>query len=81
MDDGSYNGTLATNCFSDEECELIQKWFKEKWDIEVTIEHQKGNGRQQPIIYFPRPAKIKFYNIVKSYIIPEMEYKFKDWNP
>lgn len=26
-------------------------------------------------------SKSKFYNLVKPYIIPSMEYKFKNWNP
>lgn len=39
MDDGSNSGVIATNCFSYEECALIQKWFSSKYGIETTIEH------------------------------------------
>ena len=82
MDDGSNNGILATNCFSDNECKLIQNWFKIKWNIETTIEHQKNkDGILQPVIYFPKQSKYKLYVLIKDFIIPEMEYKFKNWNP
>ena len=34
MDDGSNNGTLATNCFSEQEVNLLIYWLKNKWGIE-----------------------------------------------
>lgn len=81
MDDGNNKGVLATNCFSYEECSLIKEWFLEKWNIEVTIEHQKGKSGVQYVIYFPKEAKNKFYKLTHQYFIPEMEYKIKNWNP
>lgn len=81
MDDGSNSGVLATNGFSYEECLLIKEYFKNKWSLEVTIEHQKGKSGIQYVIYFTSNAKHAFYNLVKPYIIPSMEYKFKNWIP
>ena len=81
MDDGSNCGVLATNCFSYEECMLIKDWFKNKYDIDVTIQNQKNKGGIQHIIYVKASSRPNFYNLVKPYIIPEMEYKFINWNP
>lgn len=81
MDDGSNSGVLATNCFSYEECSLIQKWFKDKYNIETTIQNQKGKKGIQHLIYIKVQSRPNFYNLVKPYIIPEMEYKFRNWNP
>lgn len=81
MDDGTNSGTLATNSFSYEEVTLIQKWFKEKWDIDTTIHTQKNKGGAQYMIYIKVNSRPTFYNLVKPYIIPSMEYKFENWNP
>jgi DNA-binding CsgD family transcriptional regulator len=81
MDDGSNNGVIATNCFSYEECSLIKDWFKNKYNIDTTIECQKNKGGLQYLIYIKNSSKPKFYNLVKPYIIPDMEYKFKNWIP
>ncbi len=81
MDDGSNNGTLATNSFSYEEVCLIQKWFKEKYNIDTTIQTTKSKNGAQYLIYIKASSRSIFYNLVKSYIIPSMEYKFENWNP
>lgn len=81
MDDGTNNGVLATNSFSYEECLLIQTWFKERYNIDVTIQHQKNKSGIQYLIYIKSCSRSIFYKLVKPYIIPEMEYKFKNWIP
>lgn len=81
MDDGNQTGVLATNSFSYEECKLIQKYFKDKWGMNITIHNQKTNHGPQYTVYFTAQAKPIFYELVKPYIIPSMEYKFKNWNP
>ena len=43
MDDGSNDGTIATNCFTKTECELLQAWLKETWDIITTIQKNSTN--------------------------------------
>ena len=81
MDDGSNSGVLATNCFSVEEVKLIQNWLFDKFNIETTVEIQINNNNKQPLLYILKKSRSIFYNLVKPYIIPEMEYKFKNWNP
>lgn len=80
MDDGTNNGTLATNCFSYEECQLIREWFLNAYNIQTTIENQKNKNGIQYLIYIKAQSKKQFYELVKPFIIPEMEYKFKNWN-
>lgn len=81
MDDGTNSGLLATNSFSYEEVNLIQNWFKEKWNINTTIHHQKAKNGVQYLIYIKAESRPIFYELVKPYIIPSMEYKFENWNP
>ena len=37
MDDGTYNGCIATDSFSLEEDKLLQKWLFKKWNIITTL--------------------------------------------
>ena len=75
MDDGSNCGALCTHCFSLEENKLIQKYLKEKWDIETTIQR----NYEQYFIYFTKQGKKVFASLVKPYIIESMSYKLKNW--
>ena len=77
MDDGSNNGTLCTHCFSYDEHLIIQQYFLEVWDINVTIQ----KNYNQYMIYFPKSEKQKFAKLVKPYIIESMSYKIKNWIP
>lgn len=82
MDDGTNSGVIATNSFSKEECELIQKWFKEKWNINTTLQHQHNKDNIiQYLVYIKVDSRPKFYQLVIPYFIPEMEYKLRNWNP
>lgn len=81
MDDGCNSGELATNSFSYEEVSLIKDWFKTKYNINTTIHHQKNKSGVQYLIYILVESRHRFYELVKPYIIPSMEYKFKNWNP
>lgn len=81
MDDGTNSGTLATNSFSYEEVSLIKDWFKEKYNINTSIHTQKSKSGTQYLIYILANSRPHFYELVKPYIIPSMEYKFNNWNP
>ena len=59
----------------------LAKGIFDKFNIETTIELQTNNNNKQPILYILKKSRSSFYNLVKPYIIPEMEYKFKNWNP
>lgn len=74
MDDGSYNYrddiiVLCTDCFSLDEHNIIANWFKEKYDIIWKITKIRNQYRLQT-----RDIE-KFIKLIKSYIIPSMEYK------
>lgn len=77
MDDGCNSGTLATNCFTLEECELIQEWLIEKFDIETTIHHAV---KDQYLIYITAKSRQHFYDLISPYVIPSMLYKLNNWN-
>lgn len=77
MDDGCYSGTLATNCFSKEECELIKEWLKDTYNIETTLVKTPKN---QFLIYIRAKSRQTFYDLVFPYFIPSMLYKINDWN-
>lgn len=81
MDDGTNSGIIATNSFSYKEIELIQNWFAKKYNIQTTIHHQKNKSGVQYMIYIKTASRPTFYNLVRQYIIPSMEYKLKNWNP
>ena len=81
MDDGSNSGVLATNSFSYEEVLLIHNWFNDKYNIKTSVQTQKSKSGTQYLIYIKTESRHTFYNLVKPYIIPSMEYKFKNWNP
>lgn len=80
MDDGTNSGTIATNCFSTEECELLIDWFN-RHNILASIQHGTNNGHVQNLIYIHVESRKHFYDLVEPYIIPEMMYKFVGWNP
>lgn len=78
MDDGDKTGVLATNSYTIEECILIKNYFKNKWNIDTTIQLTKNN---QPLIYFTKNGKKIFYELTYRYFIPSMLYKIENWNP
>lgn len=81
MDDGCLSihkgnryGKLCTHCFNYEENILIQKYFHDKWNIEVDIKEEKHR------YYFIRlnvTALKKLISIIYKYVveIPSMIYK------
>lgn len=72
MDDGykdSASYKIATNCFSLEELEIIVQFFKEKFEIEVSI--QSTNH----IIYIKASSRDKFTKLIKPYIHKDCLYK------
>lgn len=79
MDDGSYvgsknspNSVLYTNCFSYEEHEIMQDWFKERWNIDVRILEQE---KKYHYLRFPVSETVKLHNIIKQHIHFCMIYK------
>ena len=72
MDDGSkpkYGGyLLCTMNFSDSDLNIIQEFFKQKFDINTIIRKDKS-------LYIKADSKEKFKELIKPYIIPSMMYK------
>ena len=81
MDDGTNSGAIATNSFSKEECELIVNWFKEKWNIDCSLQSSTINGHKQYLVYIKKASRPTFYNLTSEYFIPSMLYKIENWNP
>lgn len=78
--DGSYHIkrrriTISTDCFSEEEQKIVQRYFQVVWGIEAAI-HKIGGNYRLSINY--ENAK-KFVEIVKPHIHPSMHYKI-DFN-
>ena len=76
MDDGHQSGVLATNCFSEQECKLIQEVLLNKFNIQTTIQHYNNSY----LIYITKKGKIEFYKNCVQYFIPSMLYKVHNWN-
>ena len=81
MDDGSLCnskgnrwGKLCTECFNYEEHILLQKYFKEKWNIDVKITKEKD---KYYFINFNATALRKLISIIYKYVleVPCMVYK------
>jgi len=77
MDDGSYiksrgRALLATNSFSYKEQLIIQKYFKEKWNLPTTIGTSDSGTHY---LRFNTENSIKFLKIIEKYIIPCFHYK------
>ena len=74
MDDGykhSNSISIATNCFITEELEKLINLFKQKFDLEFTIE--SGN-----IIHLKAADLPKFVNLIQPYLHEDCKYKL-DW--
>lgn len=71
QDDGYHEDSgylLATLCFSKKDLQIIKKYFKIKWNIDVII---RNNGET----YIPAKFRDKFKDIVEPYIHNVCKYK------
>jgi len=85
MDDGSvqqrnthFRAYLHTQSFSYEENKLIQKWFKNKFNIETKVGiEKKRNGNIYYLQVFNKRAALELIEIVKPFVelVPSMKYK------
>ena len=77
MDDGSIKSNhhraliINTQCYSDPDLHRLQKTLLGKFGIATSLRKQK-EGKQ---IYILSSSVQEFVNIIRPYIIPEMEYK------
>lgn len=74
MDDGTASSrcsiSIATCNFSLEGLLRLQKYLKDTYDISITIQKDFK-------IYFSAESAIKFYNLIKDYVLEDMMYKFR----
>ncbi|MED1471782.1 hypothetical protein [Bacillus salipaludis] len=82
LDAGSLNRrygtiTICTNCFTYQEHIIMQKWFKEKWNIDVIIEPQKSKHSpvEQYRLRINKSQAGNFLEIIKPYVPECMKYK------
>lgn len=71
MDDGYKEDSgyvLATMCFSESDLQLIKKYFKQKWNIDVIIRKSKE-------IYIPSKFRDLFTKIIYPYVHSDCKYK------
>ena len=73
MDDGSFNGTLATDGFSEMEINILINWLFDYWNI---ISYKERNLNYFKIRISEKSRKY-FDDLVKPYMISEMKYKLK----
>jgi hypothetical protein len=72
---------LSTQCYSEDEHKIIQKVFKNKWNLNVKIygQHHQYTGKFYNYIYFNCTNFKKFFDLVRDFLphIPHsMKYKF-----
>lgn len=77
MDDGYYKrhrgrAQLSTNSFTREENVMIKKYFEEAWGISPNI-GMSDSGTHY--IWFNTGNTIKFFNVIKTHILPLFGYK------
>jgi len=73
MDDGTYCGHIATNCFTEQEVDSLIKWLKEKWNIDCSKHKNSSNFT----IYLKEATRLTFEQLIFPYMLPSMYYKLK----
>ena len=71
MDDGCFSkekSTISTEGFSEENRNKVQKVFYEQFGIETAI------GKSKKLV-IRKKSQNKFYDLIRPYIVPSMEYK------
>ena len=73
MDDGTKRGTIATNCFSEKEVDLLIEWMKEKWNIICT----KQKNLKNFVLHISAKSRLDFEKLIFPYVVPSMYYKLE----
>ena len=78
------NMKLCTHSFSYEDNVRIQRWFKDKYDIECNIRQEKKKKDNNVVVYYflrfnANNNQKLYYKILKDYIVccESMKYKFR----
>jgi hypothetical protein len=62
---------IHTEGFPENEVNLLVEWLQSAWKVECHSYHYKTYWR----IMFPAVGRNKFQDLIREYIIPEMQYK------
>lgn len=73
MDDGTFDGHIATNCFKEQEVDLLINWLYNRWNINSTKQHQLSNF----VLYISQKSRLEFEKLIFPYVLPSMYYKLK----
>lgn len=73
MDDGCKDGTIATNCFSNDEVNLLINWMDKKWNI-ICTKHKNYNNYT---LYISKKSRLDFERLIFPYMLSSMYYKLK----
>ena len=71
------NFIFCTDSFSKESCDLIIKWFKDKYSIESHLRKRKLKNRIGYRIVINSETMFDFMDLIESYILLGMKYKIK----
>ena len=83
MDDGTLdkrykyhlNSSIATNCFSFEECGLLSEVLNNNFKLKTSVNKTTMRGKIYPRIYFKSECMNDFIKIIKPYIHSVFNYK------
>ena len=73
MDDGTKRGTIATNCFSEKEVDLLIDWMKNKWNILCT----KQKNLKNFVLHISAKSRLNFEKLIFPYVVPSIYYKLE----
>lgn len=80
MDDGSLirdknsqSSVIYTNCFSEQEHEIFEQYFLDKWNLCA----RTVNGSKYQFLRFPVEETVEFCKIIANYVHSSMQYKLQ----
>lgn len=71
----SFDLRISTECFTQEENDIIVEYFKEKWDIHFHTFYSAN--KKAWIIRANKKAALAFMELIEPYVIPSMSYKIE----
>lgn len=83
MDDGNldkrskyhFNSSIATYCFTFEECNMLKRVLKRNFKLNVSVNQSTMRGKIFPRIYVRSESMEDFINIIRPHILPVFNYK------
>ena len=83
MDDGNldkrnkyhFNSSIASYCFTFEECNTLKETLKENFDLNTSVNQTTMRGKIYPRIYIRSDSMEKFINVIRPHILPVFKYK------